>query len=116
MLKIICSTCGRVEAGTENEPHETATHTYCARCQFGFEEFMRVPMKDMLNPALKSDPLVMDAIQFIKEEIRREISENVRWLGEEKKYPEEVSRLYDSLVKEVNNEIASEAKGEITKM
>lgn len=77
---------------------------------------MQVPMKDMLDPLRRSDPLVMDAIKYIKEEIHREISQNIRWLGEERKYPEEVGRLYDSLVKEVNNEIASEAKSEIKKM
>lgn len=113
MTKIICSICKRARAGTENESHETASHTYCAKCQFGVERIMGCPMKDMLNPEYRNDPAIKDAINYIKELIRIEFNEKIKWLGEEKKYPEEAERLYRELYNEVKNEIDNEAKKEI---
>lgn len=73
-------------------------------------------LKTCLDPALADDPRVRDAINYAKHEVLEEFARNVRWIGPERNYSEEAKQFYGRIVKEVENEIHSEAKNEIKQM
>lgn len=55
----------------------------------------------------------MEALEYIKDEIRDEVKKQIRWIGEGIKYSEDAERVYKELLAEVESEINSEAGNEI---
>jgi hypothetical protein len=115
MEKVVCSGCKRVQLGTENYSDGRISHTTCVKCLLGQVDDIGASLSELLDPALKNDPRVMDAREFVKGSIQIERKGDVKWIDNGWKYSEEIERLYDILVEEVNRE-AVEARGEIKRM
>lgn len=114
-MRAVCFICGRVKAGTENEPDNPVTHGLCAKCSILEENYLGVPFKDLFDSARLGDPEIKSALEFAKDGIRDELKRNIKWIGKEKTYSEEVDRLYGELFKEVESEATGEVRREINK-
>jgi hypothetical protein len=113
MQKTVCSSCGRIQLGTENGPDNRISHDFCAKCLLGRTDTIGASPSELLDPALKNDPRVMEAREFAKESVQVERNNNVTWIDNGQKYPEEIERLYDVLAEEINREATAESGSEI---
>ena len=94
--------CGRHR---EKEPTDdrSITHSICARCECAFDNYRGGPIDEV-----KKDK---QTIEELKEDIRNEISGNVKWEAPEEndwkdvELPEEDQKFYDELVTEVETEM-----------